>query len=166
MKGTLLIHIRPFAVSDLPRLIELTIETFRPFYEGYVHSLLGDEVFQHQHGQWEQDYRDEVPTLHDPAAGRHVAVAQIGESIAGYVAWKPGEKPRSGRIDLLAVSSSHRRQHVGRQLCLHAIKEMKADAVEFVGIGTGDDAFHAAARTLYESLGFTKIPIAGYLKRI
>jgi hypothetical protein len=43
---------------------------------------------------------------------------------------------------------------------------MKADGVEFVSIGTVDDAFHAAARTLYESLGFTKIPVAVYLKRI
>jgi hypothetical protein len=43
---------------------------------------------------------------------------------------------------------------------------MKADGVHVVGIGTGDDAFHAAARSLYEGLGFTKIPIAGYLKRI
>jgi ribosomal protein S18 acetylase RimI-like enzyme len=159
-------YIRPFADSDLQGLIDLTIETFRPFFEDYVHPLLGDDVFQHQHGNWEQDYRDEVPTLHDPGAGCHVAVAQIGEDIAGYVAWKPGARPTSGQVSMLAVSSSHRRRGLGRRLCLHAIHKMKADDVEFVGIGTGDDAFHAAARALYESLGFTKIPIAGYLKKI
>lgn len=159
-------HIRPFADSDLPTLIDMTIETFRPFLEGYIQPLLGDDVFRHQHGQWEQDYRDDVPTLHDPEAGRHVAVAQIGEAIAGYVSWKIGEKPNHGEIYLLAVSSPHRRHHVGRRLCLHAIQEMKADDVEVVGIGTGDDPFHTAARALYESLGFTKIPIAGYLKRV
>jgi len=158
--------IRPFADRDLPSLINLTIETFRPFFEGYVHPLLGDDVFRHQHGQWEQDYRDEVPALHDPASGRHVAVAQIDADIAGYVAWKPDDRPASGQIAMLAVSSSHRLQGVGRRLCLHAIHEMKADHIDFVGIGTGDDAFHTAARGLYESLGFTKIPIAGYLKRI
>lgn len=159
-------HIRPFADSDLQRLIGITIQTFRPFYEGYVHPLLGDEVFRHQHGQWEQDYRDEVSTLHDPAAGRHVAVAQVGEAIAGYVSWRTDEKPNHGDIYLLAVSSPDRRRHVGRRLCLHAIQEMQANGVEVVGVGTGDDAFHAAARALYESLGFTKIPIAGYLKKV
>jgi len=159
-------HIRPFADRDLPSLINLTIETFRPFFEGYVHPLLGDEVFRHQHGQWEQDYRDELPSLHDPAAGRHVAVAQIEAGIAGYVAWQPGDRPASGQIAMLAVSSSQRHHGVGRSLCLHAIHEMKADHIDFVGIGTGDDAFHTAARGLYESLGFTKIPIAGYLRRI
>ena len=56
-------RIRLFLDSDLQTLIELTIETFRPFYENYMHPLLGDEVFNHQHGQWEQDYRDDVPTL-------------------------------------------------------------------------------------------------------
>ena len=37
---------------------------------------------------------------------------------------------------------------------------MKADGVEVVGIGTGDDAFYDAAGGLYESLGFIKIPTA------
>ena len=158
--------LRPFEDSDLQALIDLTIETFRPFYEDYVHPLLGDELFRHQHGHWQQDYRVEVAALHDPGAGRHVVVAQIGPDIAGYVAWRPGERPKSGQIDILAVSSPHRRQDVGRRLCEHAIREMKADGVEVVGVGTGDDAFHLGARALYESLGFTKIPIAGYLKRI
>jgi ribosomal protein S18 acetylase RimI-like enzyme len=159
-------RVRPFVDSDLQTLIDLTIETFRPFYEGYARPLLGDEVFHHQHGQWEQDYRTEVPTLHDPGAGRRVAVAQIGAAIAGYIAWQRDERPHSGRIYLLAVLPSHRRQQVGRQLCLHAIQEMQADGVEFVGVGTGDDAFHTAARALYEGLGFIKIPTAAYLKKI
>ena|SRR5215475_6519857 len=159
-------RVRPFVDSDVQTLMELTIDTFRPFYEGYVRALLGDEIFQHQHGQWEQDYRNEVPTLHDPEAGRRVAVAQIGEAIRGYISWRHDERPRSGQIYLLAVSPSHRGRKLGRRLCLHAIQQMKADDVEFVGIGTGDDAFHAAARALYESLGFIKIPTAGYLKRI
>jgi ribosomal protein S18 acetylase RimI-like enzyme len=159
-------RVRPFVDSDLQALIELTIETFRPFYERYVRPLLGDEIFQHQHGQWEQDYRDEVPTLHNPAAGRHVAVAQTDAAIGGYISWKRDERPHSGQIYLLAVSPSHRRRKLGRRLCLHAIRQMKADGVEFVGIGTGGDAFHAAARALYESLGFIKIPTAAYLKRI
>jgi ribosomal protein S18 acetylase RimI-like enzyme len=164
-KGTTM-HIRPFVDSDLQPLTDLTIQTFRQFYEDYVHLLLGEEVFRHQHGQWEQDYRDELPTLHDPTAGRHVAVAQLGGATVGYVAWRPGDRPNSGQIYLLAVSSSHRRRRVGRQLCLHAIRKMRADGVEVVGIGTGDDAFHAAARALYESVGFTKIPTAAYLKKI
>ena len=43
---------------------------------------------------------------------------------------------------------------------------MKADGVEVVELGTGEDAFHTPARALYESLGFLKVPIAGYIKKI
>lgn len=159
-------HIRPFEDSDLPTVIDLTIETFRPFYEGYVHALLGEEIFRHQHGEWEQDYRNDVPTLNNPEARRYVAVGEIDGTIAGYVSWRVEGRPNHGQIYLLAVAAPYRRQGLGHQLCSHAIMQMKLEGVEVVEIGTGDDAFHAAARVVYEDLGFTKIPIAGYLKKI
>jgi ribosomal protein S18 acetylase RimI-like enzyme len=159
-------YIRPYASSDLPTLINLTVEIFRPFYENYVHPLLGDEVFQHQHGAWDQDYHDEVPTLHDPKNRRFVAVAVIDEEIAGYVSWRIEGRPHHGEIVLLAVASSARRRQIGFHLCRHAMERMKALDVEVVEIGTGDDDFHAAARSLYEELGFIKIPTAAYLMAI
>lgn len=107
-----------------------------------------------------------MPTLHDPSAGRHVTVCEEDGTIVGYVSWRVGPKPRHGEIHLLAVDSVWRRHRVGRQLCDQAIAAMKGSGVDVVGIGTGDDDFHAPARGLYESLGFTKIPIAGYLKRV
>ncbi len=107
-----------------------------------------------------------MPTLHDPEMGRHIAVAQSADSIAGFISWKSGERPKHGEVYLLAVSPPLRGQGVGRRLCLHAIEEMKAVGVEVVEIGTGDDAFHAPARALYESFGFTKIPVAAYLMKI
>lgn len=158
-------HIRPFVDADLPALVELTVATFRPFFEGYVAPRFGEELFRLHHGRWRQDYRDELPTLHDPAAGRWIAVAEIGEAIAGLIAWNIGERPDHGRIYLLAVSSPYRRQQVGNRLCVHAIEEMKMNGVEVVEIGTGEDAFHASARALYEDLGFIKVPIAGYIKQ-
>jgi ribosomal protein S18 acetylase RimI-like enzyme len=159
-------QIRAFAKTDLSKVIDLTVDTFRPFYQGYVHTLLGDEIFRHQHGDWEQDYREDLPTLHDPEAGRFVAVGETGGTIAGFVSWRLTGKPHHGQIYLLAVSAPYRRQRLGRQLCIHAIVKMKEAGVEVVEIGTGEDAFHTAARELYESLGFIKIPIAGYLMKI
>jgi ribosomal protein S18 acetylase RimI-like enzyme len=152
--------------SNIPRLVAIAIETFGPFYEGYVHPLLGDAVFQHQHGNWRGDYRSDVPTLHFPEEGRTMAMAEVDGVIAGFVAWKIGVKEGHGEIYLLAVSPNYRRSNVGRTLCLHAMHEMKSKAVDVVEIGTGGDAFHAPARALYESLGFTMIPVAAYLKKI
>lgn len=43
---------------------------------------------------------------------------------------------------------------------------MKTNGVEVIEIGTGGDDFHAPARHLYESLGFSLIPVAAYLRTI
>ncbi|HUZ42272.1 MAG TPA: GNAT family N-acetyltransferase [Acidimicrobiales bacterium] len=152
--------------SDIPKLIAIAIETFEPFYEGYVHPLLGDAVFQHQHGNWRKDYESNIPTLHFPEEGRIMALAEVEGLIVGFIAWKTGAKEGHGEIYLLAVAPNHRRTNVGRTLCLHVMQEMKSKDVVVVEIGTGGDAFHAPARALYESLGFAMIPVAAYLKKI
>lgn len=158
--------LRTMTETDLPAVVDLTIATFGPFYEGYVRHLLGAELFMLQHGAWEQDYRDEVPTLLAPDAGRFVVVDEDVDGITGYAAWRLSERPTHGEITHVAVAAQARRRSVGRSLCEHAIADLRRRGVSVVGIGTGDDAFHAAARALYEDLGFTKIPIAGYLRRV
>ena len=161
-------HIRPFIEADLPALVELTVETFRPLFEDQVRPAYGKELFELHHGRWQQDYRDEIPTLDDPAAGRWIAVAESGGAPVGLVAWSiDTARPDHGRIQLLAVSQPHRRADIGRRLCEHALEALKAGGVKVVELGTGgEDTFHAPARALYESLGFLRVPIAGYIKRI
>jgi ribosomal protein S18 acetylase RimI-like enzyme len=159
--------IRPLRPHDLPRLIDLTVDTFAPFYESYFRPLVGETVFAHQHGQWVQDYRDLVPTLHDPAAGKQVAVAEADDgSIAGYAGYHVDPARRHGTIAMLAVASTRRRQRAGTALCERAFADLKQRGVEVVEIGTGGDPFHAPARALYESLGCTGFPITGYLKQL
>lgn len=160
-------HIRPSQHADLQTLIDLTINTFRPFYEIDSLRMMGAELLQHHHGQWEADYRREVPTFHDPGAGKHVAVAEIADEIAGYIAWGPGDLVGSGRIGMVAVSAAHRRKNVGRALCLHAMDRLRADGFEFIGLGTGgEDDFHAPARALYASLGLRRVPVTYFLGQL
>ncbi len=60
-------HLLPYVERDLQRLIDLTIETFGPFYEDHFRPVVGETVFKHQHGDWRDDYRKQVATLHDPS---------------------------------------------------------------------------------------------------
>lgn len=160
-------HIRPLEVDDYPASLDLLVETFTPFFADYVRPLLGEQVFLHQHGHWEQEYGDMLPTLHAPASGRHAAVAHLSEgTITGLVSWRFDDRPHHGEIHLLAVSPLHRRRHVGRRLCEHAIAHLRHGRIEVVQIGTGGDPFHAPARALYESLGLTRVPNAVYLGAI
>ncbi|GIH97311.1 GNAT family N-acetyltransferase [Planobispora siamensis] len=158
--------IRSFVQHDLARLIELTIETFGPFYEDHFRPLVGEVVFANQHGHWRDDYREQVAELHDPGHHKYLAVAEIDGAIAGYVAWNVDPDRKNGAVTHLAVSAQHRRHHTGTALCEHAFGEMRVLGAEVAEIGTGGDPFHAPARALYERLGCTMLPIAVYYKTL
>jgi ribosomal protein S18 acetylase RimI-like enzyme len=155
-------ELRPFQQGDLERIVQLTIDTFGPFYEGSFRGLVGDQIFAHQHGHWADDYRRTVPELHAPQDDKFVVVAEDAGGIVGYVAWVTDPVKKHGSVELLAVSAGNRREHVGRSLCEAAFAGMRAAGVEVVEIGTGGDDFHAPARAFYESLGLIKVPVAVY----
>ncbi|MFI8201945.1 GNAT family N-acetyltransferase [Streptomyces sp. NPDC085937] len=160
--------IRAFTPQDLTALTDLTIETFRPFYEDSFRPLVGETVFANQHGDWRDDYRREVRGLHAPERHLYVAVVEAGDGDgpAGYVAWSVDSDRRNGSISHLAVSAQHRRGRLGTALCEHAFAHMRSLGAEVVEIGTGGDPFHAPARALYERLGCTALPTAVYYRQL
>jgi ribosomal protein S18 acetylase RimI-like enzyme len=162
------VNIRSYHPRDLTALTEITIATFGPFYENHFRPQVGEVIFHHQHGRWADDYRAQVPALHDPAVGKHVAVAETRDgTIAGYVAWRVDPARRHGEVGLLAVAAAHRRDHIGTALCEHAFDDMNRRNVEVVTIGTGGtDSFHAPARALYESMGCVPVHVAVYFKQM
>ncbi len=160
-------NIRPYRPTDLPSLVDLTIEVFGPFYEQSFRSMVPADVYAHQHGSWADDYRESVPKLHDPDHNKHVAVAEAdtGE-IVGYIAWVIDTLRRHGEIDTVGVRESARGHDLGRRLCEHAMSHMRECGVEVVELGTGGDEFHAPARALYEALGFHQVPVAVYMRAL
>ncbi|TCO21242.1 acetyltransferase (GNAT) family protein [Kribbella steppae] len=158
--------IRSYVQADLARLTELTIETFRPFYEESFRPLVGETIFANQHGSWRDDYRKQVAELHDPAQHKYVAVAEAAGLLTGYVAWSIDPVRRNGSIVILAVAADRRRDNVGTALCEHAFAAMRQQGAEVVEIGTGGDGFHAPARALYESLGCIQLPVAVYYRKL
>ncbi|MDX3645655.1 GNAT family N-acetyltransferase [Streptomyces sp. MB09-02B] len=159
--------IRAYARDDLARLTELTIDTFRPFFEDSVGPMLDGLVLTTLHADWRGDYRELVPTLHDPAEHKYVAVAESADgAIAGYVAWQADLVRHHGEITLLAVDERHRGDGTGTALCEHAFADLRGRGTKLVEIGTGGDAFHAPARALYESLGCVLFPTAHYYRRL
>ncbi|ATL33136.1 GNAT family N-acetyltransferase [Streptomyces formicae] len=127
---------------------------------------MGEAVFAVQHGNWRDDYRRQVAELHAPEQHTYVAIADVEDSIAGYVAWSVDPARKKGEVTILAVSAPYRRHHVGTALCEHAFQQMRALGAEVVEIGTGGDQFHAPARALYEALGCTPHPLAVYFRQL
>lgn len=159
-------HIRSYVDADLARLIDLTIDTFGPFYEESFRPLVGDLIFTRQHGDWRGDYRRQVPGLHDPAAHKYVAVAVADDVPAGYVAWHLDTARQHATVEILAVAREHRGAGIATALCEHAFAAMRAEGSEYVEIGTGGDEFHAPARAFYESIGCLKLPVAVYFREL
>ncbi|MFF3495782.1 GNAT family N-acetyltransferase [Streptomyces sp. NPDC002795] len=159
-------RIRAFAHDDLAPLTDLTIDTFRPFFEDVFRPLMGEVIFTVQHGSWRDDYRRQVAELHAPERHAYVDVAEVAGGIAGYVAWAVDPDRQHGEVALLAVAHQHRRHHVGAALCEHAFERMRLLGAEIVEIATGGDTFHAPARELYEQLGCTANPVAVYFRQL
>ena len=158
-------NFREITASDLPTLINLTIETFRPFFEEHLPRLVNPKVLAHDHGAWEAAYRLEVPALHDPQRSRFVTLAEDQGQVLGYVGWHVTDGT-SGRLDMVAVHPDHQRRGVGTALCRHVLARMTSLGVVVVHIGTGGDDFHVGARRLYESLGFTGLPVVDYTRAL
>lgn len=127
---------------------------------------MGGLVFQHQHGDWTGDYRRALPTLDDPPTGRHMVVRKVENRIVGSIAWSEDFAAKHGTLHLVAVRDADRGHRYGRDFGDYAIERLREVGMEVIGTGTGDDAFHAPERALYEELGFTKIPTAGHLRQI
>ena len=160
-------HVREFQPADLPALVDLTIEAFRPLFETDLPQHLDPLVYAHDHAGWKESYRRDVPALHNPGAERFITLAEDAESgrLLGYVGWHVAPD-RSGRLEMVAVHPTARRQGVGAAVCRAALMILKQRGVTVVHIGTGGDAFHAPARRLYESLGFSGYPLVDYTRAL
>jgi ribosomal protein S18 acetylase RimI-like enzyme len=165
-EGPHTVLIRPFSAQDEQTILDLTLTTFEPFYEGSFRPLMGEAIFAVQHADWREEYARTIPKLHAPSAGKYVDVGEAEGAVAGFVGWQVDVAREHGEISILAVDPRHRRAHVGQQLCEHAMTRMKDLGAKIVEIGTGGDPFHAPARRLYESLGCTQIPVAVYFKEL
>jgi ribosomal protein S18 acetylase RimI-like enzyme len=161
-------HLRDCRQDDLPALVDLTIAAFRPLFETALPQALDPVVFAHDHGSWQDSYRRDVPALHDPAAQRFITLAEEDErggALLGYVGWQV-HPDGSGRLEMVAVHPDARRRGVGAALCRNVLDALRRQQVTVVHIGTGGDAFHAPARRLYESLGFTGYPVVDYTRAL
>jgi ribosomal protein S18 acetylase RimI-like enzyme len=158
-------NIRDALTSDLSGLVELTIEAFRPLYEQHLPDQLSPQVFEHDHAAWEDDYREEVPTFHDPSNDHLITLAEEGGELLGYVGWNISAGD-SGRLEMVAVHPVAQHRGVGTALCREVVERLRSRGVTVVHIGTGGDAFHAPARRLYESLGFRGYPVVDYTKAL
>jgi ribosomal protein S18 acetylase RimI-like enzyme len=96
-----------------------------------------------------------------------VVVAEGGSGeLVGFVAHRvhhPTDGMSTyGEIVVIAVDPGARSRGIGRMLLDRAVADLHDSRVPVIMVETGGDEGHAPARALYESAGFTRLPLAQY----
>src|SRR4029079_16386965 len=73
---------------------------------------------------------------------------------------------RMGVVDMIALDPRYQRRGIARQLMERSREHMCANGMDIAAIETGGDAGHGPARGLYESLGYTALPVVRYLRQL
>jgi ribosomal protein S18 acetylase RimI-like enzyme len=144
--------IRPYRVSDLRRLQDITAHTFGPVS---IDRNMEQRLGPFGHGDWG---RRKVAAIADDCAaqpdGVFVATTPAGE-VVGYVTTRLNPVSRIGWIPNLAVDAAHQGKGIGRALLLHALDHFRHSGMEVAKIETLDQ--NPVGQALYPSLGFTEV---------
>ena len=140
--------IRDARPGEFAEVATLNVEAYREFSRA---------VKPEDWGTMEANLRSIEPRAEDG----NVIVAEHNGTLVGAVIYRPPGRRNPGRfarewavIELLAVRPSHRRQRIGWLLTQECIRRARRDGAHNVGLYTSEAM--AAARRLYESMGFNR----------
>jgi len=143
--------IRPFAVAELPRLREITIEAF----DGVSIDQAIEQDFGIINGRdwrWRKARHLDADLVREGAA---IWVAEVDGEIAGYVTlWLDGAAG-VGTVSNLALTKKFRGRGLGRRLVLHALDELRTAGMSHAKIETVVQ--NEVGIGLYTDLGFQEV---------
>ncbi|HZN65073.1 MAG TPA: GNAT family N-acetyltransferase [Tepidisphaeraceae bacterium] len=145
-------QIRPYRHDDLPRLQEITAQTFGPVsIDRNMERILGP------FGKGDWSTRKVAAIADDCGAqpdGVFVAEDHAGRVI-GYVTTRLNQASRMGWIPNLAVDPSQQGKGLGRALLLHAIEFFRKSGMQVAKIETLEQ--NPVGQKLYPALGFKEV---------
>ncbi len=155
--------IRDLDEADIPEVVQLSLRAWAPVFASFE-QVLGPDVYRLVYPDWRTS---QAATVTKVCRGEHVFVAELGASLAGFVAVvMRDDHPRMAEIDMIAVNPEHQRGGVASALIAFVEDFMRASDVVLAEIGTGGDPGHGPARRAYEKAGFTPLPLVRYYKAL
>jgi ribosomal protein S18 acetylase RimI-like enzyme len=151
------IFVRPVAPVDVDEVVAVALRAWEPVHASMA-IVLGVGLNSRIYPDWAASQAADVANACcDP--GLRVSVAVDAERIVGFVAVLIDTSSRTGEVDMIAVDPNSQGRRVGHQLTEHALSQMREAGCDIAVIATGGDDGHAPARALYESEGFTALPL-------
>lgn len=159
-----MVMLRPHGDDDLPALIDLATRAWTDV-EAAVDAALGSPLDRLATPSWAAHHEAVVRSV-CTSADSSVIVAEDDDVLVGFVSSRVHAASAGmsayGEVEALAVAPEARGRGLGRILLDHAVTELRERRVPVIMVETGGDEGHTPARTLYESTGFTRLPIAQY----
>jgi ribosomal protein S18 acetylase RimI-like enzyme len=158
------IFVRPATPADVDNLVALALRAWEPVHASMA-TVLGDDLNTRIYPDWAASQASDVSNAcADP--NLQVSVAIDAERVVGFVAVMIDSATTTGEVDMIAVDPASQGRGVGHQLTEHALSQMRDAGCDLAVIATGGDEGHATARALYESEGFTPLPLVRYYRHL
>lgn len=159
-----MLRLRAQTDDDVEALVALAQRAWSGV-EASVDAMLGSPLDRLATPSW---------AAHHEAVVRHacasedttVVVANDGGELLGFVAHRvhpPSDAMSAyGEIVVIGVDPDARSRGVATVLLDRAVADLRARRVPVIMVETGGDEGHAPARALYQSAGFTALPVVQY----
>ncbi len=142
----------------------LSLRAWAPVFAS-LEEALGSELFTRLRGDWRQGQSAEVRrVLEDETT--HAWVAALDDRAAGFVAATLHPASEIGEISMIAVDPDRQRAGIATALTRTATQWMRDSGMSVAMVETGGDPGHLPARRIYETTGFTPLPVSRFFKAL
>jgi ribosomal protein S18 acetylase RimI-like enzyme len=150
--------IRPFTVTDAPRLEAIRQAAFTPVFASF-RSILGDALYALVQSREEQQHAALLAGILAADSNWEIYVAELTDVVVGFVSFQLNRDTTVGEIGLNAVHPDYAGHGIGTTMYQYALARMKVTGMRAATVATGGDPSHASARRAYEKAGFNvRIP--------
>jgi len=159
------VQIRPLSGDDIESVVQLSLLAWAPVFRSFE-QVLGARIYAAIYPNWRKQQRAVVEGVCKDGGGFTVYVAQVDETVAGFVAYAVNDEDHTGEVELLAVHPAYQNRGIGTHLNTFALDRLKESGARLAVVGTGGDPGHAPARRSYEKAGYTALPLVRYYKAL
>lgn len=158
--------IREWKEADLQKVLAITIDAWRPVYNGYLQQM-GPDIFQAIHGGWEERKKQVVLNSCRNRQGVSVYVVEVEGDVAAFIGYKVDEAQQCGTIYDNAVDPKYQGRGIAQAMYKFILDKMREEGMKYATVLTGGDEAHIPARRAYEKAGFNHvIPSVRYYMKL
>ena len=142
---------RPATADDIPLIVQVAREMW---------DMGAARAMEQRHGQiagrpWQEHVADSMLSAMEARVSQgSCIVAEVNGHLAGWASWSFDEDRSIGTVGYNGVHPQFRGHGIGTELVRRALEALRAGGMRIAAVTTGLNEGHAAARAVYERLGF------------